>query len=205
MSLEQEYDVFVRAAEGFVSLVAGIDPTTWDSPGLGDWDLRALVGHTSRSLITVTEYVDQPVESPDLDSPEAYYLAAAAMARTHQAAIVERGREAGDALGPDPATAVAGLAEAAITRLRDQTDLLMHTLLGGMWLSDYLPTRTFELVVHGVDIARATQGSLLAVDESALAAATVLAARIAVAQDTGLELLLTLTGRGTLPRDFSVV
>ena len=26
-----------------------------------------------------------------------------------------------------------------------------------MRLSDYLPTRTFELVVHGLDIARAAQ------------------------------------------------
>ena len=25
----------------------------WGRPGLGEWDVRALVGHTSRSLLTV--------------------------------------------------------------------------------------------------------------------------------------------------------
>ena len=204
MTLEQEYDVFVRAANTFVDLVRQLDDTAWTSPGLGDWDLRALVGHASRSLITVTQYVDQPVDSQDLDSPVAYYLAAAAMAGTDQSAIVERGRQAGAALGPDPVVAVTDLARAAITRLQDQPDLLMHTLLGGMWLSDYLPTRTFELVVHSLDIAGAT-GAPIALDQAALSTANALAARIAVAQGKGIELLTATTGRGELSPDFSVV
>lgn len=33
-------------------------------------------------------------------------------------------------------------------------DPLVTTALGGMRLRQYLPTRTFELVVHGVGIAR---------------------------------------------------
>ena len=54
------------ATNGFVGLVGQIDEQAWASPGLGDWDLRALVGHTSRSLITVTQYVDQPVETEQI-------------------------------------------------------------------------------------------------------------------------------------------
>jgi hypothetical protein len=134
----------------------------------------------------------------------AYYLAAAAMAGTDRSAIVERGRQAGAALGPVPVVAVTDLARAAITRLQDQPDLLMHTLLGGMWLSDYLPTRTFELVVHSLDIARAT-GIQISLDHDALSTANARAARIAVAQGKGVELLIATTGRGELRPDFSVV
>ena len=38
-----------------------------------------------------------------------------------------------------------------------EDDPVISTIFGGMRLSDYLPTRTFELVVHGLDIARAAQ------------------------------------------------
>ena len=35
-------------------------------------------------------------------------------------------------------------------------DLVVHTIAGGMRVAAYLPTRTFELCVHGLDIAAAT-------------------------------------------------
>ena len=35
-------------------------------------------------------------------------------------------------------------------------DLVVHTIVGGMRVAAYLPTRTFELCVHGLDIAAAT-------------------------------------------------
>ena len=44
---------FLSAAETFVLQVAAIPTDSLDGPGLGEWDLRALVGHTSRSLVTV--------------------------------------------------------------------------------------------------------------------------------------------------------
>lgn len=204
MSLGDEYGCFVQAAHGVVDLVGQIDDSAWDSPGLGEWDLRALVGHTSRSFITVIEYVDRPVDRQELASPEAYYLAAAEFAGADQAAVVERGRQAGAALGPAPAARLADLATAAIDRLRDQPDVLMHTIVGGMWLSAYLPTRTFELVVHGVDIARAIEADFTPADD-VLAATTALAARVAVRAGDGVTVLRALTGRGALGSDFSVV
>jgi uncharacterized protein (TIGR03083 family) len=204
MTLEHEYDVFVSATNSFVDLVRQIEATSWTSPGLGEWDLRALVGHTSRSLITVTQYVDQPVDDEDLDSSQAYYLAAAAMIAADQAAVVERGRQAGDALGADPAAAVADLARSAIARLHDQPDVLMHTIVGGMWLRHYLPTRTFELAVHSLDIAKSI-GAGFRPEPEVLSAAVALAGRIAVLRGDGVELLLGLTGRGGLGQDFSVV
>lgn len=46
--------IFAGAGRSFADLVGRLPATSWDGPGLGDWDLRALVGHTTRSLITVS-------------------------------------------------------------------------------------------------------------------------------------------------------
>src|SRR5690242_15845715 len=94
-------EAFRAAAATVVELVARIPDGAWDGPGLGVWDLRALVGHTSRSLVTVLEYFDRPVAAEDVPSAEAYYLAVPAiMAGAGADAVAERGRVAGAALGP---------------------------------------------------------------------------------------------------------
>ncbi len=53
----------------------------------------------------------------------------------------------------------------------------------GIRLHNYLPTRMFELAVHGLDIARAV-GISFALPPDVLEEATGLAARIAVARGT---------------------
>ena len=70
--------------------------------------------------------------------------------------MAERGREAGAALGADPAAAVAGIAARVLPVVGacDGTEVIT-TIAGGMRLADYLPTRTFELVVHTADLAAA--------------------------------------------------
>jgi hypothetical protein len=74
----------------------------------------------------------------------------------------------------------------------------------GIRLHTYLPTRTFELAVHSLDIARAV-GISLVLPSDALAEAMVLAGGIAVAAGQGETVLLALTGRTALPPSFSVV
>lgn len=49
---------FREAATFFVETVARIPADAWEKPGLGDWSIRALVGHTSRSFLTVESYLD---------------------------------------------------------------------------------------------------------------------------------------------------
>jgi hypothetical protein len=71
-------------------------------------------------------------------------------------------------------------------------------------LNTYLPTRTFELAVHGLDIARAVDISFT-LPADVLEETTVLAARIAAASSQGETVLLALTGRTELPPSFSVV
>src|SRR5215216_8000358 len=100
------HHTFAEAAEVFAELVRAIPPDAWDGPGLGEWDLRSLVGHTSRSLITVETYLGQPANSEDVPTAAAYY---SAISTVDPAAVAGRGREAGRALGDDPVAAVRSL------------------------------------------------------------------------------------------------
>ena len=60
---------YVAAARAVADLVRRIPPDAWDGPGLGEWSMRDLVGHTSRSLVTVIEYFARPVEREKLADP----------------------------------------------------------------------------------------------------------------------------------------
>ncbi|RJK97494.1 maleylpyruvate isomerase N-terminal domain-containing protein [Vallicoccus soli] len=176
----------------------------WERPGLGAWDVRALVGHASRSFLTVEEYLARPAAAVEVASAPDYYRAVRALASGP--GVVQRGRDAGAALGEDPAAAVAALA-ARVVRLVEGCDgtELLTTLAGGMRLDAYLPTRTVELAVHGADLAAALG---LPPDVPATAAREALAVVVdlAVADGTSGPLLLTATGRRTgLPPGASVL
>lgn len=197
-------DVYRAAANSFADLVRRLPADRWEGPGLGEWDLRALVGHAARSLVTVITYLDMPAERVDIASPQEYYRVAAAVAAEEGAGVVERGRRAGIELGSDPASAVEALAAEALGKLTGRGDELIAVLGGaGMRLFAYLPTRTFELAVHGLDIADAT-GVDFALPDEVCATAVALGARVAAAMGHGEVLLRALTGRATLPQRFSV-
>ncbi len=196
---------FLGAAAAVADLVDTIPSTAWDGPGLGVWDLRALVGHTSRALVTVVTYLGRPAAAEEVATPEAYYAVAARAGGADPAAVAERGRTAGAALGADPASAFRALiadVTAALDRAGD--DDLVTTVAGGMRLLAYLPTRTFELAVHGADIAAAT-GLPVTIPPGVLAEAAALAARTAEEVGQGPVVLAALTGRTVLPPGFSVV
>jgi uncharacterized protein (TIGR03083 family) len=203
-------DTFVSAARAFAGLVRALPDSAWDGPGLGDWDLRSLVGHASRSLTTVSTYLQNPAAREDIASPQDYYAYARTLASTlGGAAIVERGRQAGRDLGDDPAAAVDGLLERVIEDLAGREDPLEDPLIEviggrGIRLSCYLPTRTFELAVHSLDIARSS-GVEFGLPVDVLRDAATLAAGISVTLGDGESVLLALTGRTALPEGFSVV
>ena len=193
---------FADAAEWFVATTALV-ADRWDRPGLGEWDIRALVGHTSRSLVTVETYLARPAETFEIDSAVGYFRAMSAVAAGP--AVAQRGRDAGTALGADPAAAVAEIAARVVPLVEacDGTELLT-TIAGGMRLADYLPTRTFELAVHTVDLASAL-GTPLDVPATAAAQALRLITDLAVAQELAGPLLRAATGRDALPARFSVL
>jgi uncharacterized protein (TIGR03083 family) len=197
---------FASAARSFAALVHEIPASAWDGPGLGEWDLRSLVGHASRSLITVSTYLQQPADREDITTPQEYYVRVnPATLGLAPAGVVERGRQAGRDLGDDPAARVDELLSQVLGELSGVDDPLITVIGGtGIRLQTYLPTRVFELAVHGLDIARAV-GISYALPADALEEATVLAARIAAAEGHGEAVLLALTGRDGLPPTFSVV
>jgi hypothetical protein len=120
-------------------------------------------------------------------------------------AVVERGRQAGRDLGDDPAAAVDELVQRVLSELATAGDPLIQVIGGlGIRLHTYLPTRTFELAVHGLDIAGAV-GLPHGLPAGVLEAATLLATQTAAATGYGETVLLALTGRGALPPSFSVV
>lgn len=202
--MSDEAETYLGAAETFADLVARIDPATLAGPGLGEWDLRALVGHTSRALITVLTYLDQPAETEAVASPEEYFVLALQQS-VDPAAIAERGRQAGEALGDDPAGAVADLVAQVRSKVAaTDPNALITTIIGGMRVGAYLPTRTFELVVHGLDVATAA-GLPVDFPSDALSESIQLAARISVINGRAPALLAAITGRGALPSGFTVL
>lgn len=191
------------AVVSFADLVSRVPADRWEEPALGDWTLRELIGHTvSSALRQVPEVLARPADVVTAGSPQEYW---ANTRSATQPGGDDDARETGAWLGDDATTRVselAGLATAALAAVRD--DDVVTTPAGGMRVADWLPTRTFELVVHGLDIA-ADAGVPFEPAADALAETVAQAALIAAAVGDGLEVLRALTGRAALPGDFSVV
>lgn len=176
----------------------------WHEPGLGEWTVLDLVGHTSRALLTVEAYLDE-AGAPLVVGSAAEYFTAALDTRGDPAAVAQRGRAAGAALGPDAVQSVADIASRVRGRIEaEHPDALVATPVGGMHLLDYLPTRTFELTVHTCDLAVAL-GLPLDIPQRSAAESLDLAVQLAARRGQGGVMLLAATGRQGLPPGFSVL
>jgi uncharacterized protein (TIGR03083 family) len=199
---------FTVAATAFLELVERVPAGSWDGPGLGEWSLRSLVGHAGRSLVTVSTYLGTRADAVAAGSPAEYLdLTARLAVGAARDAITQRGVAAGEALGDDPSAALQewyAAALAALDGLGPEDDPVVETAAGGMRVSDYLPTRTFELTVHSLDVARAT-GVEHTPPEAALGQSLAIAAASALRRGLGPAVLLALTGREPLPAGCSVV
>lgn len=192
---------YAEAAAWFQDVLAQVGDR-WEAPGLGEWDVRDLVGHTSRSFVTVETYLGQPAANVVIGSATDYYRATRAL--SSGPGVAQRGRDAGRALGDDPVAAVAELATRVVALLGTLTgDEVPTTIVGGMRLRDYLVTRVIELTVHTADLARALG---LPVEPPALPASVTLQTLcdLAVADGRAGDLLLGATGRG-FPDGFTVL
>lgn len=193
------------AGAWFADLVGELRPHHCTRPGLGTWDVRALVGHTHRALVTLGTYLTVPAEDETCTGVAQYY--ALSGAATDPGEVAARGVAAGHELGRHPdATVRASLERArdALAQVPLDEDPLIRTVVGGTRVRAYVPTRTFELAVHGLDVARAC-----ALDrrppEHVLADAGQTALEIAASGGHLPEVLLALTGRRPLPPGFSVL
>jgi len=139
----------------------------------------------------------------EVDDPAGYFIAVL-RATTHEA-VAERGRLAAAGLGADPVETVRSQARAALNALdRSDDGALVQTPAGGMRLVDYLPTRTFELTVHSLDLLRATE-SRRELPADCVAAATRLSVELAVRRGDAVKVLLALNHREPLDPDFAIL
>ena len=201
---------FRSAAVVFVDLVSRVPVDRWYAPGIGEWSLRELVGHTASSALRqVPDVLAAPAGRISVDSAAGYWaFARSAPADLYAAAVAastDIARQTAAMLGDDPAHVLrelAGRATQALAGVGD--DDVVATPVGGMRVRDWLPTRTFELVVHGMDVAAAA-GLPIEFAPDAVGEATLQATRVATALGDGQAVLRALTGRGALPEKFSIV
>ena len=107
---------FGRAAFELVDLVALVPTERFDDPGLGEWTLRELIGHTSRALSTVVGYLAQPEPGELTVQTASDYLEVVLRQRGDDDAIAELLRHGG------PAEAAQALVSAALDS--DSTDYI---------------------------------------------------------------------------------
>lgn len=201
---------WMRAAQCFVGLVAQVPAGRWESPGLGEWTLRDLIGHTtSAGVREVISAIGRPMPNEDISTTGGYYaLARTVDPETYAAAVAastEDARRTGQELGDNAVRAVQEMVSRATAKLEPvDADAVVATAAGGMRLGIWLPTRTFELVVHSLDVAAAA-GIEDGVPDDLTSQAASLATTTAAAIGHGRTVLLALTGRGDLPQHFSVI
>lgn len=198
--------VFEDAARAFIDVLGRITDKQWDEPGLGEWTVRSLAGHTARAISTVGEYLNgSPPTTVTCPDAEAYYAGLHGSSGS-SAAVAARGVAAGAELGDDPVPRVTTTLDTVLATIAAQPANRIVSVIGGraIPLAEYLRTRTFELVVHTMDLTRAT-GIRHSLPQRAISDAAALAARIASLSGNGDTLLLALTGRIALPEGFSVV
>jgi hypothetical protein len=155
-------------------------------------------------MVTVEAYLGKAATSAEVTSPVEYFRLVLASSGD-PAAVAQRGRDAGAALGKDPASAVGEISQRVIAQIHAESgDALLTTPVGGMRLVDYLPTRTFELTVHTCDLAAALGAPLDLPDAAAVETLKVLGG-LASRSDLAGPLLLAATGRQPFPAGFSVL
>jgi uncharacterized protein (TIGR03083 family) len=185
---------FKAASMFLLEVVAALSPEDWDREGLGSWNVRELVAHANRAHTTVEEYLLRP--QPPEPRGSGYFS---------EAAIAERARESLQALGDDPAAAVATCSE-RVTKLIDGAaqDATIGSPVGTMTLAAYLPSRTAELTIHGIDLLNSLRRTTPPVPIEAIAESLSFTAGRAVSRGNGELLLLATSGRAELPEGFSV-
>jgi uncharacterized protein (TIGR03083 family) len=196
---------FDTAAHSFLDLVARVTVSQWNEPALGVWDVRSLVGHTARAILVVEQYLlADPASEVTTPDAEAYYIDVLGEHADNDA-IAGRGVAAGKALTEDSGTEFeAALDRALILIAANGPDRVIAIGPIGIPLGEYLKTRVFELVVHGMDIAKATNQEH-GFPAHVVANVADLAARVAVRKGDGEDILFALTGRRPLRPRYSIL
>ncbi|MEA2001717.1 MAG: maleylpyruvate isomerase N-terminal domain-containing protein [Actinomycetota bacterium] len=182
--------------------VAGMleDVSDFTIPGLGIWDLSGLAGHFVRAIRTPITYLQEPIPDGEPLPSAAAYVAGYLRWRGEDAdaaddAVAARGADELSVDGPHPAHLIrleAGRLDVMLAQ--ENPARLVPTRFGPMRLDHYLRTRSMELIVHGLDIAKAV-GHDWSPPSALLGDVLTLLMEVAIDLGSAEELLLVLSGR----------
>ena len=182
---------FRAASLFFVQAVAAVPRDRYEQRWSDEWRVLDLIGHGNRANLLAVEYYERPVQAAGAD-----YLAEYLLPEN----IAKRGREATAALGDDPVAAVRSASDRALAVIASAPDAaVVGTPFGERSLDSYLPSRTAELVVHGLDLDTSVDPPT-----EALANCGTFLVSEGVGSGRGVDVVRALSGRGTLPAGFSV-
>ena len=183
-----------------------MQPEQWDTPALGVWNVRDLVGHASRSITRVEEFGVRRAPAVDIASAAHHYRRSLRQPSDNER-VAERGRAAGQELGVRPARhderKTGRAPNRSSTQSTDERTIIAYDN-GGIRFGDYLETRVFELTVHTLDLANAI-GVDVEPTREAMGVTLHLLAALALESGRGAPLALSGTGRGPLPQGYSVL
>ncbi len=192
---------YLEAATHFEAVVARVGDR-WEDLALGTWSVRGLVGHVTQGMQLWERALQHHVDVAGIGSVVDYFRAAE---RMDPEVIASAGREVGDRLGPDPVGEVRRVVgRQPGTVADDHSEELVLTPVGGMRAGSYLNTRVVELTIHTADLAVALELSPTLPTRASRMTLGVLA-DLAIDSGTTAPLLRAATGRGQLPRGFTVL
>lgn len=196
-------ELIAETSARFVDTVVGIGADQWSAPGLGEWDVRELVGHTMRAFSTVHRFLDGPLDQIAVWTAPDYFRLALASAPDIHEQVADRGREAGVLLGDDPVATVVEDVSELLGRLGEMSgEEIGTTAVGGMTLPAYLDTRLVELVVHLSDLCAALERPAPELGSAGVRVAATVFASASI--DDADAVLRAMLGRGELPDGFNV-
>ncbi len=191
-----EFHIFSMACQQFKEEVSLITPIDWEKPGLGNWDVKSLVGHAFRALTTLENYLEGTApSSKTLKNAASYFIIANLSDPKVNEGIEKRGIESAQMLGDDPISKIEeSISKVDSLLLSVDSHTLLNTPFGAMDILDYLDTRSFELVVHSLDISKVISRSIKFKTEL-LNFVWKLLGEIAIEKGICEDLLLNITGR----------
>lgn len=199
-------DAFAAATRTFTETVREVAEPQLSLPGLGDWSVLELLAHTCRAFLTIEQTLNAEIDEqlPPIPDTATYFRLALDNNPDVHAQITARGVNTVPMLGTQP---LAGALEIAqrVRALVEATpdDAAVAHFAGRLRFIDYLPTRIVELVLHTLDLQRATRQPLRAAP-GALRVTVSILADLADRADP-VALALAMSGRGELPAGFNVL
>jgi hypothetical protein len=196
-------ETYVAAVDTFIEQAAIIRADQFDVVVLGEWTARDLLGHTNRAVTLVRQYASAEEPPPGGGTAADYYVAAFAAA-ADPAAIAQRGRDAGAALGANPIEQLRADRAATMELLLDpvRRPRSIASPFGTFELSAYLESRIVELVVHTDDLTRGLREAQFSAVVRSGCLQTL--STLAVLRGSASAVTAALTGRVALPPQFTV-